>query len=474
MAFEDLLHPYVGRYMESPDWVKASAGRAYAWLPPRIRFGGAYERFREEANARPDAASLRRLVRAKLDETLRWAIQTVPAYRGFAGLLCAPRDPFRILERLPITDKLDIKHDLDSYLSREMPESARLEMFTGGSTRNPMRFFLTKHVSRSKEYAFMQAFRDRLGVEEGELTLALRGRTVPTAAEGRIWMLEPIKRQLILSTDHLERRYMPQYAEALAQYRPQWIEAFPSALFPLARWLAENPLPEFTKNVRGVMLYSENVYGYQLRKFRQVFGCPILAHYGHSERVLMAASMPDDDRYFFWPQYGHFELVGNDGRPITEPGRVGHVVGTSFDSRVMPFVRYRTGDLAVLSAAEHPELPGYPVCERIEGRLHEFVLCRDDRLVSITTLGVAHFPELADFEAIQYEQRAAGALTLKVAGGPRLSGEQRETIGRALEAKTQGGCRVEVVQVESIPRTPAGKHVMLEQHLALARYWASA
>ena len=49
MAFEDLLHPYVGRYMESPEWVKASAGRAYAWLPPRLRYGAAYDRFREEA-----------------------------------------------------------------------------------------------------------------------------------------------------------------------------------------------------------------------------------------------------------------------------------------------------------------------------------------------------------------------------------------------------------------------------------------
>jgi phenylacetate-CoA ligase len=474
MAFEDLLHPYVGRYMGSPDWVKASAGRAYAWLPPRLRFGAAYDRFREEARPRQDAAAMQRLVERKLDETLRWALGTVPAYRGFAGLLQGPRDPFRILEQLPLTDKLDIKHGLERYVSAEMPESARLEMFTGGSTRNPMRFFLTKHVSRTKEFAFMQAFRDRIGLEEGEMTLALRGRTVPTAGAGRIWMLEPIKRQLILSSDHLERRYMPQYAEALALHRPQWIEAFPSALFPLARWLAENPLPEFTRNVRGVMLFSENVYGYQLRKIRQVFGCPILAHYGHSERVLMAASMPDDDRYFFWPQYGHFELVGNDGRVITEPGRVGHIVGTGFDSRAMPFVRYRTGDLGMLCAHGHPDLPGYPACERIEGRLHEFVLCRDDRLVSITTLGVAHFPELARVEAIQYEQRTAGRLVLKVVSETPLTPDERDAIGRAVAAKTQGGCQVEVVQVESIPRTPAGKHVMLEQHLALARYWGAA
>ncbi len=475
MAIDDLLHPYVGRYMESPDWLKASAGRAYAWLPPRLRFGAAYDRFREEALPRQDAPAMERLVRRKLDASLRWAIDTVPAYRDFRGLLRGVRDPREILAALPVTDKLDIKRHPDAYVSAHLPATSRLQMFTGGSTRNPMRFFLEKHVTRPKEYAFMQAFRDRVGLVEGETTLALRGRTVPTAGEGgRIWMHEPIKRQLILSSDHLERRFMPQYAEALAQHRPEWIEAFPSALFPLARWLAENPMPEFTRDVKGVMLYSENVFGFQMHKIREVFGAPVLLHYGHSERVLMAGSLPGDDRYFFWPQYGHLELLDNEGRAITEPGRVGHVVGTSFDNRVMPFVRYRTGDLAVLSGRPHKKLPGYPVCERIEGRQQEFVVCRDQRLVSITTLGVAHFPGLARMEAIQYEQHAAGQLTLKVVTDSEPSAEERNAIGAAVAEKTQGGCHVDVVRVDSIGRTPGGKARMLEQHLDLSSFWAQA
>ena len=28
MAIEDLLHPYLGKYLESPGWLKASAGRS--------------------------------------------------------------------------------------------------------------------------------------------------------------------------------------------------------------------------------------------------------------------------------------------------------------------------------------------------------------------------------------------------------------------------------------------------------------
>ena len=473
MALEDLLHPFLGRYLAGPSWLQATAGRAYRMLPASMRMGQAYARFQADTALRGAAATTAAL--AKLDTTLRWALETVPAYAAFRGLLNVERDPLALLARIPVSDKLDIKHNTERYLSTAMPASARLEMFTGGSTRNPMRFFLHKHVTRPRELAYIEDFRARLGMVPGDLTLALRGRTVPTAAQpnGAVWKIEPIKRQLILSSDHLERRFMPQYAEALATYRPAFIEAFPSALFPLARWLAANPLPEFTRGLKGVMLYSENVYGFQLEKFREVFGCPIVSHYGHSERVLMAASMPDDERYFFWPQYGHFELLDADDRPITQPGKLGFVVGTSFDNGVMPFVRYRTGDLAMLSSRQHPALAGFPVCERIVGRLQEFIVCRDHRLVSITTLGVAHFPELALADAIQYEQHRAGKVVLKVVAETPLAAATRESIAAAVARKTQGGCDVEVVQVESIARTPRGKARMLVQNLDIRRYFGA-
>jgi phenylacetate-CoA ligase len=476
MAIEDLLHPYLGRYFEAPGWLKASAGRAYSLLPPRVRLGSAYDRFRAEIAQAGNAEDAEALAQHKLAMTLRWAIETVPAFQSFRGLLQGRPDPRDILARLPVTDKLDIKHYPSRYMSGAMSNGSRMEMFTGGSTRTPMQFYLQKHVTRPKEYAYMRHFRDRIGARDTDVMLALRGRTVPTAAQpgGCIWMHEPIKRQLILSSDHLEKRYMPAYAEALALHKPAYIEAFPSALFPLARWLAKNPLPEFTRGVQGVMLFSENVYGFQMEKFREVFGCPIVSHYGHSERVLMAGTMPDDDRYFFWPQYGHFELLDAQDRPVTQPGKLGFIVGTSFDNNVMPFIRYRTGDLAVLSDKEHPLLPGYPAVERIAGRLQEFVVCRDDRLVSITTLGVAHFAELAEVEAIQYEQERPGKVFLKVVADHTIPAAHLESIAAAVERKTQGGCDVSVVQVERIARTARGKARMLVQHLDIRRYFGAA
>jgi phenylacetate-CoA ligase len=468
VAIEDLLHPLLGRYFGAPGWARTAAGHLYNRLPRSFRLGGAYEEFAAaiERTRQGDAAAA--YSREKLGETLAWAIETVPAYRVHRRLLAQGRDPREVLRMLPLTGKLDIKRDPARYLSEAAPRSAALATFTGGSTSMPMRFWLQKHVTRPKEYAFMRDFRRRVGAEEGEDVLALRGRLIPGAGNSRAaGAYEPIRRHLMLSCEHLARAWMPQFAQALERYRPTVIEAFPSALFPLARWLEAHPLPRFTDGVKGVMLFSENVYGFQMETFRRVFGCPIVAHYGHSERVLMAATLPEDDRYFFWPQYGWAEIVDARGRRVTQPGRLGYVVGTSFDNRVMPFVRYRTGDLAMVGGDGHPHLPGFPVVEGIAGRLQEFIACRDGRLISVTALGTAHFPELSGVDAMQYEQFAPGELVLKVVAPAALGAREERRIAQAIEARTEGGCRVAIAQVDRIERTRRGKARMLVQHLDL-------
>ncbi len=396
----------------------------------------------------------------------------MPAYAAYRPLLARSLPPRQLLLEMPLTSKLDLKHRLDDYASTAHPPSMRLEMFTGGSTANPMRFYSHKHITRPKESAYFEDFDRRAGLTRDDVILNLRGRTVPGAGTpgGRIWLYEPIRRHLILSSDHLEPPFMPQYIEALRQWKPTFIQAYASALYPLARWLEQHPEPEIARRIRGVQLTSENVYAYQLDLFRKVFGCPVLRGYGQTERAALAASMPDDDRYFFWPLYGWVELVDEQGRPITEPGVLGEIVVTSFDNEVMPFVRYRMGDFGAWSDRPHPQLRGWQVLERIEGRLQEFLVCRDHRLVTPNSLSAAHYAELSVAESIQYEQHEVGRVQLKVVAHRPLDAAECRAISQALHRKAQGGIHFEVVQVPAIERTARGKHVMVVQHLDISGY----
>ncbi len=475
MSIEDKFHWLLARYIASPQWLKSTIGLAYAALPMRLRVGPSWQQWCELANmSQLDQASQSRhfdtLVPHKLRQTLVCALNHVPAWQPYQALL-QENDPYLLLRQLPLLSKDMIKQDLNAYLAQNRPARHRMKMFTGGSTSTPMQFYIEQGVTRVKEYAFIEEFHSRVGLGRDDVVLALRGRSVPGARDGtRFWMYEPIKRHLILSSDHLQAANMPNYMAALRDWRPAFIQAFPSALYPLAKWLDLHPQPDITERIRGVMLFSENVYDHQYELFCKVFGCPVLKHYGHSERAVMAASLPDDPRYFVYPHYGFVELLDAAGQIVTRRGGLGEIVATSFDNQVMPFVRYKTGDMAVLSEDIDPARPWRVIFERLDGRLQEYVVTHDLRLISIATLGAAHFNELAEVGAIQYEQKEIGKIDLWVEVQGPLGEAAKRHIAAAVREKTQGGCELRVLETAVIQRTVRGKHQMLKQHLNLADF----
>jgi phenylacetate-CoA ligase len=474
MGIEDYLHGLQAHYIAAPQWLRSIVGGGYAMLPRQLRQGAAYTSFAAEA-ACVDRAEITRLAQKKLAATLDTAIRLVPAYAAYRDLLSEIGDPLCCLAELPLTAKEDIKRTPQRFRAAGRGAARELRTFTGGSTAQPLEFFLERHVTRARETAYFDAInRDLLGRRDEDLTLALNGRSVASAARdgGRLWMYEPIKRQLIFSSDHLERRYMAEYVKALKHWRPRQIRAYPSALLPLAQWLVEQPCTEFSDSVEGILLTSENIYAPQMELFRKAFPyARIVGHYGHSERVLMATAVDGSPEYRFAPLYGHLELIDTAGLPISTPGVLGEIVGTSFDNGVMPFVRYRTGDLGIWGGAA----PGEPaVLRSIEGRLQEFVVCRDRRLISITTLGAAHFAELALTECMQYEQHEPGCVEVKVVAPRALRPAEIASIEDAVLEKTQGGCAARVRHVPRIERTARGKHRMLIQHLELGHFFGAA
>ena len=472
MAIEDRIYPLLKHYIGAPQGVKNLMGAAYSLVPISWRYGSRYAEFMRDIERSDDVEWIRRRADEKLLETLQWAAQTVPAYASMRAEMARDRSPEEHLLAFDLLPKERVKADTAAFLSNSIAPSERLPMHTGGSTSVPMRIYVQKYVSRSKDFAYNGAFDRIAGVRRGDTILAARGRPVRGADKpgGRIWLLDPIKNYLQVSANHLLPQHMPEYVEAMRKYKPGFIHAYPTAIEPLARWLEENPAPDVTGRIRCVQLFSETIHAYQLDLIERVFKCPVILDYGHSERAVKAISMPGDRRYFFWPLYGRVELVSFDGKPVTEPGVLGEIVATGFDNQVMPLIRYRTGDLATWSDRPNHTRPGFPVVDRIEGRLQEFLVCKDRRLVSTTSMCAPHFEVLVTADCMQFEQNEPGRAVLKVLSTNELSAEAKAVLTDGIRAKTQGGLEVEVVRVDDLPRTAAGKHRLLVQKLDAKNY----
>ncbi|MEG3055650.1 MAG: hypothetical protein RQM90_05995 [Methanoculleus sp.] len=189
------------------------------------------------------------------------------------------------------------------------------------------------------------------------------------------------------------------------------------------------PLP----TVKAVLCGSENLYPWQRDLLAEAFGCRVFSWYGNSEQTALAGECEESTHYHIFPEYGVVELIGRDGRPVEGPGVLGEVVATSLTNYVCPLIRYRTRDVAVATAERCSCGRQYPLLEKVEGRLQEFIVTRGGHLISVTPINY----ESGAFENIRQFQ-----MYQETMGEPHHKGRQETGLHRGRYPAADPGASV--------------------------------
>jgi phenylacetate-CoA ligase len=219
-------------------------------------------------------------------------------------------------------------------------------------------------------------------------------------------------------------------------------------------------------NIRGIIAESEIVFPEQRKMVEEVFGCRYFSCYGHSEKLVLAAECEHSTDYHVWPTYGYFELLDDDGNPVTTPGERGEIVGTGFMNTVMPFIRYRTGDWATY-VGDHCEAcrREHIIIRDIRGhRIQEVLIAADGSEISWTALNMHDdtFVHVRQFQFVQ-ERRGQAVLHIVPAGG--FSAEDTGRIQRNLGRKLDGQLTFTTELVDAIPLSARGKTIYVDQRI---------
>ncbi len=359
---------------------------------------------------------------------------------------------------LPLIEKEMIREKLEDF---SVAIKGRTYITTGGSTGIPFGFyrdprsFARELASKAHQYA-------RIGWAEGDRQIVFRGLPVETADH---MVFEPGFNELRCSSYHLTPEWMENYRQKAWEYQPEWVRCYPSSGYLYACFLRETGRP-FPK-VKGILCASENLYDFQERLLAEAFGGRVFAHYGHYELAVLAGFCEKEDTYHVLPQYGYAELIDAEGRLVTEPGKLGEIVATSFIMHATPFIRYRTSDLAVLKSwgcggCGRP----YQIWERIEGRLQEFIITRTGRHISMTAVNF-HDDIFDDVKQFQFYQEEVGQVVFRYIPKPTFNQSVLQDIHRRLLLKMGNDVDLHFEAVDNIPLTHRGKHRFLIQKIKL-------
>jgi len=274
-----------------------------------------------------------------LNAQLAYAAANSAYYRAALGGVGAFRQ-LRELRELPMMSEETIKTQGSRLSCVSAASVARIvSLLTSGTTDRPKRLFFTKNDLE---------------------------RTVAFFCEGMQWLTEPGMQVGIffpgLSPDGLNDllsrglaafnakpvTYGPisdalRTAEALREASPEVLVGMPWQLRALAI-----ALPQLRPHA---VLLSADYVPETLRRFlRAQWCCPVLTHYGLTESGYgLAVQHPDAAGMYYRRSDFILEVIDpNSGAPLPY-GEQGELVLTTLRREAMPLIRYRTGDLAVMT-----------------------------------------------------------------------------------------------------------------------------
>jgi phenylacetate-CoA ligase len=452
----------------APNAIRSLIGKAYAALPIGVRYGRTY---RETASLLRESRywSRERIESfqvSRLRELLQHALANVPYYSETlksAGVVPEDIRALSDLRGIALLDKETILARAVDLRDRNLPERDFIPVTTGGSSGTPLRFFQQKSVSWEREVAFIGSLWERVGFRYGkDARLVLRGSPVANA-DGILY--RPATREFVCSTYHTEPERLARYLDLLLKERIPFIHGHVSSIALFAQYVISTGAKVALKAALGG---SEKVFPFQRDLVQRAFGCRLFSWYGQSEQVALAGECEHSPKYHVFPEYGILELIDEAGDPITRPGELGEIVGTGFNNPGMPFIRYRTGDLAVFAEGPCPDCGrNYPLLERIEGRNYEYVITRSGNPVSLTGLIYGqHFKAFGCIAKMQIDQAEMGKITIRIVPGAGYDAKEVETeLKGKIHDAVGGEIEAEVQVVGRIPPSAMGKHRFLIQKL---------
>lgn len=438
-------------YDSAPVWMQHLLVSAYGAHLRRRRYGAGQRRIlREIRDAQWTlAADARARQEGLLARTLEHARRTVPFYG--ARIPATGRGGVSALAAMPILTKAEVRAAGRSILSGAVDPSTLLEIHTGGTTGTP----LTVHCDRAalqRNYAFFARFLESAGLPAHARVATFAGRVLVPAGTARApyWRYNVPGHAMLCSSYHIGPATVGAYADALARFKPRFIDTYPSSLLPIARYLLA--AGDTRIRPRAIVTSSETLTAAARATLQEAFGCPVFDHYGAAEMVALITQC-HAGAYHANSDYGVVEIL-KDGRPA-RAGETGEIVATGFINRVMPLVRYATGDLAV-RGDDAPCACGspFPVLTELLGR-------EDDVLVTPEGHRVGRldpiFKAVSSLSETRIVQDAADHVRVEMVSESALAADELATLRRGLTDRLGPAMRIEFVRLPHLERTAGGK-----------------
>ncbi len=236
----------------------------------------------------------------------------------------------------------------------------------------------------------------------------------------------------------------------LKRINPFEISCYPTVMYLLAKKISDKDVQHLSPH--HIMTWSEKLTPKIRKTTEETFGCPVYDQYGSFEFHIMGCECPEK-RMHINADVMIIEFL-KDGEPVG-PGERGELVVTNLWNKAMPFIRYKIGDIGVLSDEICACGRGLPIIKELEGRTDDFLVTVSGEIILPSKVVPIFFP-YDGIDAFQIVQKRKDAITIKIV----RSEAYQESVDDKIITEFKNifdETDIQIEHVEKIKKTQSGK-----------------
>lgn len=364
------------------------------------------------------------------------------------------------LSCLPLLTKADIRANTDTLKSTVTGPLSRYN--TGGSSGEPLIFYMGK-ARKSHDVAAKWRATRWWGVDIGDPELVVWGSPMELNAQDRVKQLrDGLLRSQLLPAFEMSPQNLERFVQTIRTVRPAMLFGYPSSLSLIAQHAQRNGVTMSNLGIKVAFVTSEKLYDEQRAIISDVFGCPVANGYGARDAGFIAHECPSGHLHISAEDMV-VETVRPDGTPAPY-GEAGEIVVTNMATTDFPFIRYRTGDVGILSDEPCVCGRGLPILKELQGRTTDFVVAHNGTVIHGLAL-IYTVRDLPGVERFKIEQMSLDQTIVKVMAGPAFGAAEEARIIHDFKARLGDAVDIRVNRVDDISNESSGKFRYVVSHV---------
>jgi len=403
--------------------------------------------------------NLKRYQEEKLQRLIQFSYDKVPYYHKlFKSLNLKPEDIRSIedLQKLPILTKEIIRNNQKDFIPLDLKDQKYANRSTAGSTGHPLQY-RNSNDDKSLGFAILYANWGYAGYELGDKVAIIAGSSLIPSTGSKL--IDNIK-TFVMNTKNfsafdLNEKYMDKIVITLNKFKPRFLSGYASSIYLFAKHIKDKNL-KIDFNPKGVFATAEVLFDYQRELIEDVFNCKVFDQYGLNDGGISAYECEKHKGLHVDMIRSITEVADEEGTQ-SEAGKEGHILATSLHNYAMPFLRYDTGDLGILSGERCVCGRETPVLEKIIGRVSDYIYTPDR--TKIHGEFFSHiFWEFSWVKQFQIIQNEVDEVVVKIVpdSKDKISDDELDRL-KEIILNRAGAMKIVIEIVDEIETTKAGK-----------------